>query len=225
MVRLKNRYLLIQILSPSAPKTIASSPSEASTSTSALLLSPPSTLQHHLPTPDSVTHSTLVRLIRAQLALLFGDYGAGVAAAGLAIKYWSNATSTLILRCSRASVRIVWAAVTFVRSLAIADDSAGKNRGGLGRGAVAWGKDKEREVVLQVVKVSGTVKKCEEEAIRRARAICGRVRGLAVVKEAGMEIAVEKTAREEDDVLEQLEADIAMAEGFDEVDEDDSDDD
>lgn len=99
---------------------------------------------------------------------------------------------------------MVWAAVTFIRTL-------GTNRA----------------VVMQVVRVSGTVKKCEEEAISRARAICGKVKGLSAVQEAGMDLGDQSRSREAED--EELnshhpDVDIAMAEGNG-IDEDDSDDD
>ena len=39
---------------------------------------------------------------------------------------------------------------------------------------------------MRVVRVSGTVRKCEEEAVRRAKVLCGRVRGVAVAVEGGL---------------------------------------
>jgi len=217
MVRIKNRYLLIQILSPSASTITA--PNASPGEQTSLLLGLPSAVQYHHPTPDNVDHSTLLRTFRAQLLLLFGDHGAGVAAAGLAIKYWSNATSTLILRCSRASVRMVWAAVTFVRSL-----TSGNARGGPGRGVASVQKD----IVMQVVRVSGTIRKCEEEAVRRARAICGRVKGLMVVEEAGMDVKGGLEVQDDDES--ELAAgfgdvDLTMVDDLDGLDEGDSDED
>lgn len=64
------------------------------------------------------------------------------------MKYLSSATSTFILRVSRAHYRIVWAALSLMNSLPIKN---GKN------------------CVFRVVRVSGTIRKAEEEAIRRAR--------------------------------------------------------
>ena len=69
------------------------------------------------------------------------------------VKYFSPATSTAIIRCSRAHYRLVWAALSFITQLPKAARNA-----------------QPRPCVFQVVRVSGTIKKAEEEAIRRARA-------------------------------------------------------
>lgn len=65
------------------------------------------------------------------------------------MKYLSPATSTAIIRVSRAHYRLVWAALSFVTRLPRPIDQA---------------------CVIQVVRVSGTIRKAEEEAIRRAKA-------------------------------------------------------
>lgn len=77
------------------------------------------------------------------------------------IKYFSPATSTFILRVSRKDYRIAWAALTFMHGVAV---DGGRD------GAVS------RECVFRVVRVSGTMKKAEEEAIRRAREMILRAR-------------------------------------------------
>jgi len=69
------------------------------------------------------------------------------------VKYLSAATSTAIIRCSRAHYRLVWAALSFLTRLPKVSN-----------------KNEERPCVFQVVRVSGTIRKAEEEAIRRARA-------------------------------------------------------
>lgn len=69
------------------------------------------------------------------------------------MKYLSAATSTAIIRCSRAHYRLVWAALSFLTRLPKVSN-----------------KNEERPCVFQVVRVSGTIRKAEEEAIRRARA-------------------------------------------------------
>jgi ribonuclease P/MRP protein subunit POP5 len=140
MVRLKHRYLLLNILFPESSAATSSSTSAA-----------PFPLTFHLPTPSHFQAVSLLHLIRESVAELFGDYGVGTIAS-LKVMYFSPATSTAIVRCSRASYRLVWAGLTFVGSL------PGARRGG------------EREsCVIRVVRVSGTVRKAEEEAVRRAR--------------------------------------------------------
>lgn len=66
------------------------------------------------------------------------------------MKYLSPATSTFIIRVSRAHYRIAWAALSFMNTIPI------KNG---------------KRCVFRVVRVSGTIRKAEEEAIRSAREI------------------------------------------------------
>lgn len=82
--------------------------------------------------------------------------------------------------------------------------------------------EEEGVVVVRVVRVSGTVKKCEEEAVRRAREAVRRVereerrrKGL-LVGEAEMEVE-----EEDDDGMEGL----SMIGGIEDRDEEDADDD
>ena len=71
------------------------------------------------------------------------------------VKYLSPATSTFILRVSRAHYRIVWAALSFMDVVPVTNG---------------------RSCNFRVVRVSGTIRKVEEEAIRRAREILLRAR-------------------------------------------------
>jgi ribonuclease P/MRP protein subunit POP5 len=73
----------------------------------------------------------------------------------IAVKYLSPATSTFILRISRANYRIAWAALSFMNEVPVKDG---------------------KKCVFRVVRVSGTIRKVEEEAIRRARDIMLRAR-------------------------------------------------
>ncbi|KAI9826066.1 MAG: hypothetical protein M1832_000515 [Thelocarpon impressellum] len=136
MVRLKNRYLLLEILSP-----VPTHP----TSTSAPV--PPS-LTFHAPLPSNLTPPLLLSALRASLVALYGDYGAGVTASSLSVKYLSPATSTAIVRASRAHYRLVWAAATMLEKLP----------GGRG-------------CVFRVVRVSGTMRGVQTEVVRRGRLV------------------------------------------------------
>jgi ribonuclease P/MRP protein subunit POP5 len=144
MVRLKHRYLLVQILSPSPPETPSSSTNKPRL---------PNAVVFHAPTPPHITASTILHLLRTQVSLLFGDYGSGALASGLAVKYFSNATSTAIVRCPRAHYRLAWAALTCLTEMPSV-------RRGLGGG---------ERCVFRVVRVSGMTRKVEEEAVRRSR--------------------------------------------------------
>ena len=139
MVRIKQRYLLVHILYPEASLNCAN--------TTPL----PSLVSLHGPTPDSLTPQLLLRGLRDQISLLYGDYGAGITANGLSVRYLSNATSTAIVRCSRDNYRIVWAALTWMTELPM-----GK-------------KGEEKGCVMRVVRVSGTIRKVEEECMKRGR--------------------------------------------------------
>lgn len=172
MVRLKHRYLLLNILYP--PHTDAQKTQ---------LDEKAFHLQLHRPTPDALTPQALARMVREAVAEMFGDWGMGRlggAGAGAVsgvftspylpvtaidklltdniVKYLSPATSTAIIRCPRASYRLVWSALTYTSSLPAGRQSAGAND-----------LDQQQRCVFRVVRVSGTMKKAELEAIRRAR--------------------------------------------------------
>lgn len=82
------------------------------------------------------------------------------------VKYLSPATSTAIVRVTRAHYRLVWAALTYTTRLPGPVDVA---------------------CVLRVVRVSGTIRKSEEEAIRRAKASILRAHRAALGKGAGQD--------------------------------------
>ncbi|KAK6583910.1 hypothetical protein PZA11_003640 [Diplocarpon coronariae] len=135
MVRLKHRYLLVNILYPEVEKP----QSKADV---------PDVVVFNRPTTSELTAPALLRGLRAEVLSLFGDYGAGAVSESLAVKYLSPATSTFILRVARSQYRIVWAALSLMTCVPV-------NNG--------------RNCVFRVVRVSGTIRKAEEEAIRRAR--------------------------------------------------------
>ncbi|KAF6236009.1 hypothetical protein HO173_005637 [Letharia columbiana] len=148
MVRIKHRYLLVHILYPDPAdppkgKIPSKSPEKAL----------PDLVQFHRPSPNDLTPQLLARTIRDQVLLLYGDYGLGLVSSSLNVKYLSPATSTAIVRCSRAHYRLVWAALSFMTQLTKTSKQG-----------------QPRACAIQVVRVSGTIKKAEEEAIRRARA-------------------------------------------------------
>ena len=72
--------------------------------------------------------------------------------------YFSGATSKGIVRVAREHYRMVWAALTFIREL-----------GG-------------RECVITVRRVSGTIKKAEEELLRRDREAMDAIKSGNVAK-------------------------------------------
>ncbi|KAL4961756.1 Rpp14/Pop5 family protein [Aspergillus stella-maris] len=165
MVRVKHRYLLLEILYPdptSAPFSTNKNRNNAQQSQ----------LQIHAPTSDALTPSLLAKMVRDEVADLFGDWGVGrlggVGAGGVSVKYLSPATSTAIIRCPRASYRLVWTALTYMTR--VPEISEGKTK----RVDLA---NLSRPCVFRVVRVSGTIRKAEEEAVRRARREIVRLRG------------------------------------------------
>lgn len=163
MVRVKNRYLLVDILYP-----VSSDEQTTRKNVKGLL---PDVVHYHRPTTDTLNPQALLKGIRAEVTALFGDYGSGAIAESLSgmyglsitcrmsliatVKYLSPATSTLILRVARAHYQMVWAALSMMTRVPVKE---GKN------------------CIFRVVRVSGTIRKAEEEAIRRAKDLILRVK-------------------------------------------------
>ncbi|KAK3182381.1 RNA-binding protein pop5 [Lecanicillium sp. MT-2017a] len=137
MVRIKERYLLVNIFYP--PET----PSKSNQNL-------PDYVLQHQPTVEKLTPQLLLRAVRTEIGQLFGDYGLGALGGHLSVKYLSLATSTFILRCSRDHYKMLWAALTVMDHVPVKDG---------------------RPCMFRVVRVSGTIRKAEEEAIRQARAL------------------------------------------------------
>jgi hypothetical protein len=84
MVRLKHRYLLINILYPSPQK-------ERATDTL------PSLLQFRRPTPAQLTSQLLLQAVRESVVALYGDYGGGAVGSTLSSKCGSLLASCVYL--------------------------------------------------------------------------------------------------------------------------------
>lgn len=184
MVRLKQRYLLVNILYP--PRN----PSSSDVATNMI--------SFQAPTPGHITAGAFVAHLRNQITLLFGDFGLGASLSSLKVVYLSNATSTLILRVPRNHHRLVWAALSHITML------PAQKRGGVGLSCV-----------VRVVRVSGTIRKAEEELISRAKRDVVRAR----MAQSGRGLAIAAPVADFD-------ADVAMIEdlsGDGEEEEDDSD--
>ncbi|KAI4690063.1 uncharacterized protein J4E84_004244 [Alternaria hordeiaustralica] len=162
MVRVKNRYLVVNFLYPEPP---AKSKTQL-----------PDAIQIHSPTPDVLKQGVIVRMIRDGVEDLFGDYGSGMVSSGLKVNYYSPSTSTAIIRCPRDHYEMVWAALTYITHLP---------------------KPLDTPVVIRVVRVSGTIKKAEEEVIRQSQHIIKRARAWDGAGELPMLQSVEKAADKE----------------------------
>jgi ribonuclease P/MRP protein subunit POP5 len=69
MVRVKNRYLVVNFLYPEPP---AKSQTQL-----------PDVIQIHSPTPDALKQGFIIRMIREGVEELFGEYGSGMVSSGL----------------------------------------------------------------------------------------------------------------------------------------------
>jgi ribonuclease P/MRP protein subunit POP5 len=188
MVRIKHRYLLFNILYPSsAAQTVSTGPT-----------TPAGVTLFLRPSPAHLTSGQLISVLRAELSLLFGDHGLSMIQAGLRIVYFSPTTSTGILRVPRAHFRIVWAALSFVTSIPAPRATGYKGKGG-GRHALGGGSGSaeiDTPCVIRVVRVSGTIRKSEEELLRRARRdiVRAKIEGRDVVSDVGEKNVLDKFA-------------------------------
>jgi ribonuclease P/MRP protein subunit POP5 len=185
MVRVKFRYLVVNFLYPE-PAAKSKTPL-------------PDIVQIHSPTPDAFHLGQLIKIIREEVAELYGDYGMGMVSPGLkgtynyyilnyanisTVVYWSPSTSTAIVRCPRDHYEMVWSALTYVSRLP---------------------KPVDIPVVIRVLRVTATIKKAEEEVIRRSQLIIKRAKAWEGKGELPMlqsvERAADKERRSESDVL------------------------
>lgn len=107
MVRLKQRYILFDILYPPLD--------DSSSNFLTYGTSPEETLLNvHHTSGSNVNAKTLVNLIRKVMQDHYGDFGVGTAGMALTIKYFSNKTSRGILRCKREACPIVMATLALI---------------------------------------------------------------------------------------------------------------
>ncbi|KAI5281865.1 hypothetical protein KEM52_003847, partial [Ascosphaera acerosa] len=174
MVRLKNRYLLVNILYPEEQQEQGQGQGQAQAQAQRTdLHSLDPILAIHRPSPANLTPTLLSKIIRACVAELFGDWGVGrlggASASRVAVKYLSPATSTAIIRCPRSAYRLVWAALTLISALPTRKEPDSALASLLTAPTTTAPPPGRAPCVFQVVRVSGTIKQAEEEAIRRAR--------------------------------------------------------
>ncbi|CCH61243.1 hypothetical protein TBLA_0E01890 [Henningerozyma blattae CBS 6284] len=137
MVRLKSRYILFEILTPTDIQDLKEYDS----------------LSLRQLTPVEINSRILLNEIRRSLQVNFGDYGSAKVNSLIHIKYFSNMTSTGIIRCLREDVDLVVSAMALV-----------KNINGLG---VSTNSILLNDIIINPVKISGTIKKIEQYAIKR----------------------------------------------------------
>ena len=92
MVRIKQRYLLVHILYPYPTDPAAKNSSKSQEN--AL----PELVQFHRPSPDDLTPQLLVRTIRDQVLLLYGDYGLGLVSSSLISRFHASQIHGLLVK-------------------------------------------------------------------------------------------------------------------------------
>lgn len=95
--------------------------------------------------PAGVDLKVIVQAIRRAIQDQYGEYGAGMAGTSIVMKYFSNKTSTGIIRCGRLTVNYVVAAMALISKLGAQD------------------------VIVRCSHISGTIRKCEDYSIKRNR--------------------------------------------------------
>ena len=142
MVRIKQRYILFDILyPPSADGRITSREDFDEFSQSELN----ALLSLHQSSPSSISQKALVLAIRKSLQTHFGDFGVGCSGMQLQVKYFSNKTSTGIVRCGRGHFELVVAALALIQRI------------------------EDQNVIIRCTHVSGTIKKCEQYSIKKTK--------------------------------------------------------
>ena len=77
MVRLKNRYLLLEFLYQDSPSSSIPTPPNPNPKETTTDITHQTHLQIHAPTPNTVTPGLLARTIKDEVSNLFGDWGVG----------------------------------------------------------------------------------------------------------------------------------------------------
>ena len=143
MVRLKHRYILFDILypPPSDPRTGSQREKFLTFSDS-----PKQTLLSlHQVSPLSISARSISSLLKKVIETHYGELGSGTVGLLIIVKYFSNKTSTGIIRCSRLNFQQVVAALALVTKV------------------------DNYDAVMRCVHVSATIRKCEEYSIKRNR--------------------------------------------------------
>ncbi|XP_069118549.1 ribonuclease P/MRP protein subunit POP5-like [Argopecten irradians] len=92
MVRLKNRYLVCEVVYTGSRKKVS-----------------------------SFSEYDLHLCIRNAVQQSYGDYGRGVLRTSLSVKHWNRATNIVLIRAKRGAHTMVQAALTFIKTIAGTD--------------------------------------------------------------------------------------------------------
>ncbi|KAF0266971.1 hypothetical protein FOG48_03959 [Hanseniaspora uvarum] len=139
MVRIKNRYILFELLYP---------PSDCMASEDIIF-------QHRNPnkTKSVINPKTIIYELRKQIKLYLGEQGLGKANMTLQMKYFNNVTSVGILKCSAEYYKTVVLGLSMIQN---------------------FNNDKA-QIIVNVVKLSGTINKLQDHSIKRNKELIKRI--------------------------------------------------
>lgn len=139
MVRLKSRYILFEVLYPAA---------EINSHNCDDLI-----LINHKSSPVEISIKEIIHEIRRSLQQNFGDYGYGKVNSLLQIKYFSNNTSTGIIRCHREDADLLILSLFYINKIGNINN-----------------------ITINPIKISGTIKKIEQYSIRRSNKLLSLIK-------------------------------------------------
>ena len=139
MVRIKNRYILFELLYP---------PTECNAVDDVIF-------QHRNPNKLKavISPKTIIYELRKQIKLYLGDQGLGKANITLQIKYFNNVTSVGILKCSAEYYKTVVLGLSMIQSF----------------------NNDNHKIIVNVVKLSGTINKLQDHSIKRNKELIKRI--------------------------------------------------
>lgn len=146
MVRLKNRYILFEILYPPAEQAAAEN----------------IVIQHRQQRKENHVHITskmIVYELKKMIKLYAGDQGLAKANIMLQMKYFNSDTSMGIIKCSFEFYKVVVLGLSMIQHVS----TGGEN-----------GASVER-MMVNVLKLGGTIKKLEEFGIQRNKNLIKRI--------------------------------------------------
>ncbi|GMM36162.1 RNA-binding protein [Saccharomycopsis crataegensis] len=142
MVRVKNRYITFKILYPPSPKDTPYNDE------------PIPQLEILKSSSPSINQKSLAAIFRDHLQVNFGEFAQGTIAPVLSVRYFSNRTSTGIVKVGRDDVEMVCFAMMCIQKL--------------------YG----QEVVVSIVRISGTIKKAQDFLIGENKELVNEIRDI-----------------------------------------------
>ncbi|SCU96323.1 LAMI_0F06150g1_1 [Lachancea mirantina] len=141
MVRLKSRYILFEVLHPEDVVKDTSIDDDGSNPQNFML-------RLHRISPANINAKSIILALRKALQSNFGDFGCANGTNVMQLKYFSNRTSTGILRCSREHYDLILISMTLMSKI-----------------------DTTEGIIVNPIKISGTIKKLELYGMRRSKII------------------------------------------------------